>query len=221
MSKTQKDELVLGREPRVDLLPPEVLAFRQGRSTRRALGFGVAAVLVLTLGAIGGSSFLAMSANQYLMAAQNETTDLLTQQQKYIDVRKVQDQVKVVQAAQEVGASTEIDWRDYLTKVQQTLPPQVSLQTITVDSASPLATYAQATAPLQGSRIATLSFTAQSPTLPQVPSWLDSLAGLPGFVDAVPGSVTLDQQTNLYTVNIVMHINQDAYSKRFETGKKK
>ncbi|MGN6128115.1 MAG: hypothetical protein ACTHON_16270 [Humibacter sp.] len=178
-------------------------------------------VLVLTLGAIGGSSLLAASANQDLVAAQNRTTDLLTQQQKYMEVRKVQDQVKVVQAAQQVGASTEIDWRDYLVKVQQTLPPEVSLKVITVDSASPLAAYAQSTAPLQGARIATLSFTADSPTLPQVPSWLDSLAKLPGFVDAVPGSVTLDQQSKTYTVNIVMHINQDAYTKRFGTEEKK
>ncbi|MGN6426709.1 hypothetical protein [uncultured Leifsonia sp.] len=221
MTSQKRDELVIGAEPRVDLLPPEVLAARQSRSTRRALGLGVIGVLVLTLGAIGGSSLLAASANQDLVAAQNRTTDLLTQQQKYMEVRKVQDQVKVVQAAQQVGASTEIDWRDYLVKVQQTLPPEVSLKVITVDSASPLAAYAQSTAPLQGARIATLSFTADSPTLPQVPSWLDSLAKLPGFVDAVPGSVTLDQQSKTYTVNIVMHINQDAYTKRFGTEEKK
>jgi hypothetical protein len=219
--KTPKDDLRVGGEPRVDLLPPEVLALRQGRYTRRALGFGVAGVLVLTLAAVGGSTLLSISASDQLTAAQNRTTDLLTQQQKYVDVRKIQDQVKVVQAAQQVGASTEIDWRAYLTQVQQTLPAGVTLQTITVDAASPLASYAQSTAPLQGARIATLSFTAQSPTLPQVPSWLDALAGLPGFVDAVPGSVTLDQQSNVYTVNIVMHINQDAYSKRFEPEEKK
>ncbi len=219
--KQPKDELRLGAEPRVDLLPPEVLALRQGRATRRALGVGVAAVLLLTLAAVGGSTLLSMSATQQLLTAQNATTDLLAQQQKYLDVRKIQDQVKVVQAAQQVGASTEIDWRGYLTKVQQTLPPNVTLQTITVDSASPLAAYAQSTAPLQGARIATLSFTAQSPTLPQVPSWLDSLAGLPGFVDAVPGSVTLDQQSSVYTVNIVMHIDQAAYSGRFAAEEKK
>ena len=83
------------------------------------------------------------------------------------------------------------------------------------------ASYAQATAPLQGSRVATLTISARSPQLPQVPSWLDALRSLPGFVDAVPGSVTLDQQSNTYTVNITMHINQDAYSKRFAGEEKK
>jgi hypothetical protein len=219
MSK-QQEMLVIGGEPRVDLLPDEIRALRRGSSTRRALGLGVVGVLVLTLGGIAGSSFLASSAASDLTTAQNDTTELLAQQGKYIEVRKVQDQMKTVEAAQQVGASTEIDWRDYLLRVQATLPPNVALQTITIDSSSPLAAYAQATAPLQGLRVATLSFTAQSPTLPQVPSWLDSLASLPGFVDAVPGSVTLDQQSNLYTVNITMHINQDAYSKRFAPKEK-
>jgi hypothetical protein len=214
MSK-QQEQLIVGGEPRVDLLPDEIRKLRQGSSTRRALGLGVVGVLIVTLAAVGGSSLLAASANSELLSAQNETTSLLSQQGKYIEVRKVQDQMKTVQAAQQVGASTEVDWRDYLVKVQGTLPANVALQTITIDSASPLAAYAQATAPLQGVRVATLSFTAQSPTLPQVPSWLDALRGLPGFVDAVPGSVTLDQQSNQYTVNITMHINQDAYTKRF------
>lgn len=216
----QKDQLVIGGEPRVDLLPPEVTELRRASATRRALGLGIVGVLLLTLAGVGGSTFLAMTASTSLTDAQNQTTNLLSQQAKYIEVRKVQDQVKVIEAAQQVGASTEIDWRDYLVKVQQTLPANVALQTINVDAASPLAAYAQATAPLQGSRIATLSFTAQSPTLPQVPSWLDSLATLPGFVDAVPGSVTLDAQSNLYTVNIIMHINQDAFTKRFAAKEK-
>lgn len=211
----QKDQLIVGGEPHVDLLPPEVTELRRGHATRRALGLGIVGVLLLTLAGVGGSSLLAMTASSSLTDAQNQTTSLLAQQTKYIEVRRVQDQVKVIEAAQEVGASTEVDWRDYLVKVQQTLPANVSLQTITVDSASPLAAYAQATAPLQGTRIATLSVTAQSPTLPQVPSWLDALATLPGFVDAVPGSVTLDAQSKLYTVNIVLHINQDAFTKRF------
>ncbi|MFF9565292.1 hypothetical protein ACF1AJ_18235 [Leifsonia sp. NPDC014704] len=218
--KANAEQLVVGGEPRVDLLPDEIRALRRSSATRRALGLGVAAVLVLTIAGVGGSGLLAASASSRLRAAQNATTELLAQQGKYVEVRKVQDEIKTVEAAQKVGASTEIDWRDYLVKVQQTLPATVSLQTITIDSASPLVAYAQATAPLQGARVATLTISAHSPQLPQVPSWLDALRSLPGFVDAVPGSVTLDEQSGEYTVNITMHIDQDAYSKRF-TGEGK
>lgn len=217
----RQEQLVVGGEPRVDLLPDEIRALRRSSATRRALGLGVAGAVLLVLAGVGGSSYLAADATNRLRAAQSQTTDLLTQQAKFIEVRKVQDEISTVQAAQQVGASTEIDWRDYLVKVQQTLPAAVTLQTITIDSASPLTAYAQATAPLQGMRVATLTISARSPQLPQVPSWLDALKSLPGFVDAVPGSVTLDQQSNEYTVNITMHINQDAYSKRFTAEGKK
>jgi hypothetical protein len=62
--------------------------------------------------------------------------------------------------------------------------------------------------------VATLSFTAKSPTLPEVPAWLNSLAGLPGYTDASPSSVSLDNK-GVYTVIITMHINQAAYTNRF------
>ena len=42
-----------------------------------------------------------------------------------------------------------------------------------------------------------------------------ALATLPGFADATPGSVMLDETTNPYTVNITMHVNEAAFDKRF------
>jgi hypothetical protein len=212
-----KESLIVGGEPRVDLLPPEVSAERKSKTTRRTLGFGVLAVALVVILASGGASILALEAQVQLTAEQARTGALLGQQAKYLDVRKVQDQVKLVQAAQQVGASTEIDWKKYLNSVQSTLPANVTIQTVTIDSASPLAIYTQPTAPLQGARVATLSFAASSPTLPQVPVWLDALATLPGFADAVPGSVTLESTTGVYTVNITMHINEGAFDKRFTT----
>jgi glycerate-2-kinase len=173
---------------------------------------GLAVVVVV---ATGGTSLLALNSQVQLAAEQARTGVLLAQQAKFLDVRKVQDQVKLIEAAQQVGASTEIDWQAYLNSVQSTLPANVTITTVKIDSASPLAIYAQPTAPLQGARVATLSFTASSPTLPQVPVWLDALATLKGFADAVPGSVALDATTNTYTVNITMHINEAAFEKRF------
>jgi hypothetical protein len=103
--------------------------------------------------------------------------------------------------------------------VQATLPPNVTLDSVNIDSATPFSSYAQASAPLQGERIATLSFTAISSTLPQVPKWLIALATLPGYADANPGSVNRTE-TGSYSVNITMHINQTAFSHRFSTAGK-
>lgn len=212
---TSGEMLTIGGEPRVDLLPPEVQKERKGKVTRRRLGLGVIGVLAIVVVGTGAATALAFQARTQLLAEQAGTADLLAQQTKYIEVRKVQDRVDFVKVAQQVGASTEIDWKKYLDDVQATLPAGVTIDTVNIDSATPLAIYTQPTAPLQGARVATVSFTAKSATLPDVPTWLNALATLPGFADALPGSVTLDEATGAYTVSITMHINDAAFAQRF------
>jgi Tfp pilus assembly protein PilN len=216
MSPSAKaDVLRVGGEPRVDLLPPELLTQRKATGNRRRLGLGVLLVLVLVLGGTGVATVRSIQAQTNLLMSQSRTQSLLAQQKKYIEVRKVQDEVSARTAAQQVGTSTEIDWKNYLTAVQGTLPGGVTLTTVRVDSASPLTAYSQSTVPLQqGSRVATLYLTVKTPTLPQIPVWLNALPSLPGFADAVPGSVARGDK-GVYTVNITLHINQAAFSKRF------
>ncbi len=203
-------------EPRADLLPPEVRGDRKAQRTRRTLVYGVAGVAVLVIFGIGGATALSLQAQVALNDEQSRSVSLLAQQGKFTEVRLTQSNVALVEAGQQVGASTEVDWKAYLTKVQATLPANVTIDTVSVDSATPLAIFAQSTAPLQGARIATLSFSAKSPTLPEVPNWLIALQKLPGFADAVPGSVTLETSTNIYTANVTMHINEAAFDKRFQ-----
>ena len=40
------------------------------------------------------------------------------------------------------------------------------------------------------------------------------MAELPGFVDAIPGSVK--QENGIYTAEVLMHINSEAFSMRFD-----
>jgi len=220
MSAKKESALDIGGEPRVDLLPPEVRASQRARSTRRMLAYGVVAVAVVMALAIAGFSVLAMQAQSDLAAAQAETQSLLLQQQKYIEVRTVQGDVALVKAGQQVGASTEIQWKDYLDKVQGTLPSGVTIQSVTIDSSTPLAVYQQATVPLQGPRVATVTFEASSPVLPQLPVWMTALSTLPGFADATPDSVNFDKTTSAYTAKITMHVNSEAFDGRF-TAKEK
>lgn len=208
------ETLIIGGEARVDLLPPEVHAERRAKVVRRRLVLGVLLTLALVAGGTAAASLDALQAQAQLSADQVKGQALLLQQQKYVEVRKVQTEVKLIQAAEQVGTSTEIDWRKYLIAVQSTLPANVTIDTVKIDSATPLAPYAQSTVPLQGVRVATLSFTAKSATLPQVPAWLDALTTLPGFADASPGLVTRDRG-GAYSVNITMHIDQRAFTNRF------
>lgn len=204
----------LGGEPRVSLLPPEVNDFHKSRSARRRLIGGVVTVLLVVIAAVGGSYALAFLAQSSLESARLESQTLLAQEAEFADLRQLQSGIALIEAGRMVGASTEIDWKAYLTDLQKTLPTGVRLDTISIDSASPFVDYAQSAAPLQGARVATLSFSATSPTIPSIPDWLDGLAELTGFVDAVPGSVTI-LPDGTYRVNMTMHINSEAYSLRF------
>ncbi|VXB84716.1 hypothetical protein [Frigoribacterium sp. 9N] len=209
--------ITVGGAPRVDLLPPEVRAERRAAALTRRVWGGVVVVAVV-VGIGSGAAFLErMNAEDDLMVAQGETQTLLMEQGAFADVRSTQAQVSLAAAAQTVGGSTDIDWPAYLEKVQATLPVGVTIVGVSLDQASPLVQYAQPTAPLQGSRVATLTFQATSPTLPSVPDWLNGLATLPGFADAQPGSVTLEEGT--YKADVTMHITADAFSGRFAASK--
>ncbi len=212
--KSKSHDLSVGEESRVDLLPPELRVRRRAKVVHRRLGFLVFLVAVLVAGGIALGHAQALQAKVNLSIEQSNSQAILIQQRKFGEVQQIQKQVGSIQAAQQVGTSTEIDWQKYLISVQSTLPPNVTLDSVNIDAATPFASYAQASAPLQGARIATLSFTAISSTLPQVPQWLIALSTLKGFADANPGSVTRNE-TGTYAVSITMHINQAAFSNRF------
>lgn len=220
MSRVLKNAtVVVGGESKVDLLPQELKDKRKGKVLHRRLGFLVVLVAVLVTGASALVRAQAVQAKVDLSIEQSNAQSILLQQRKYGEVQRIQKEADTIQAAQQVGTSTEINWKNYLISVQATLPPNVTLDSVSIDSATPFASYAQASAPLQGERIATLSFTAISSTLPQVPQWLTALATLPGYSDANPGSVNRTE-TGTYSVNITMHINQAAFTNRFATAGK-
>jgi Tfp pilus assembly protein PilN len=204
----------LAGPPRVDLLPQAIRIRRRQKQQRRLLRLVAAGVAVLTVGGVAATLLFSLTAQGSLAAAQQETLSLLAQQAKYADVKAAQERIALGQAAQAVGAGTEVDWSGYLGKVRGSLPAGVTLTSVTVDSAAPTAVFEQATAPLQGPRIATLAFTASSRQLPNAPAWIDALSALPAFVDATLDSVTRDE-SGVYVVDVTMHIGADAYSGRF------
>lgn len=210
--------VAVGGAPRVDLMPPEIRLKRSQLRTRRSLRLALFAVFVLVVVACGGAWAWAALAQTSLASAQAEQDGLVAQQAKYSKVTTIQDAITLIQAGQTVGDATEIDWQDYLTKLQATLPAGVALATVSIGTADPMTAYAQSTTPLEGNRIATLAFTATSPSLPSIPVWLDGLKTLPGFVDATPGQVSLTN--GVYSADVTMHIGPDAFANRFDPKKK-
>lgn len=207
--------LVVGGVPRVDLLPTEVLVDRRQRTVTRRAWLGVIVIGAVTVLGVTAATLTSMTSEQQLRVAQAQSTALLQQQGQFSEVRDVESRSDLVEAAQRVGGSTEIDWSDYLQAVQASLPAGVTISGIDVDSASPLTSFPQSTGALEGARSATLAFEADSPTLPSVPEWLESARELPGFVDANVTAVTLDETSGHYTVNMTVHIDARAFDGRY------
>ncbi len=220
MSKTT-ETLLIGQPPRADLLPLEIRKEHKGRRTRRKMIWGVLGVVLLVFVGTGASYYFALTSQLQLVAAQERTSEFLLEQQKYSEVRDVQDELAMVEAGQRVGASTEVDWKAYIDRIQGSLPANVEINEVRIDAASPLADYAQPDAPLQGIRVATLTFGASTTALPDTDAWLVALSGLPGFTDANPDSIKFDEETQVYETVVTMHIDEGAWSERFLTDEEK
>jgi len=204
----------LNTVPRVDLLPPEIGQRNKQLGVQRLLRLVIVLVLVIVLAASGGAWFLATTAQNELATERSTTSRLQGQLLQFSDLQNALDAVALGKAALVVGGSTEVDWQDYLGRVQASLPADVRIDDYSVDASTITSQYPQSDVPLQGARVATLTFTATSPDLPRIPDWLDRLAALPGFVDANPGNVSLDEGTGAYKASISMHIDAQAYSNR-------
>jgi Tfp pilus assembly protein PilN len=208
--------LVVGGQPRANLLPPEVILKRRQLKTRRALRFGVVLVAIGTAAACVGTFGISTAAQVQLQLTQDAQNRVLMEQAQYQDVRDVQLTIDTIKAGQQVGASTEINWRDFIMELQQTLPAGVILKTVKVEGGTPMEAFLQSDAPLlQGTRVGSISFSAYSATLPDIPNWLRGLTKVSGYVDAIPGSVTEDEGSG-YSVEVLMHFNEGAFSMRFD-----
>lgn len=210
-----KAPLVVGGQPRANLLPPEIVLKRKQLKTRRALRFGVVVVAIVT-GALCVASFGVSTAAQVALGAtQAQQQALVLEQAKYAEVSNVQLTIDTIKAGEEVGASTEVNWRSFILALQKTLPSGVTVQTVKAETGTPMNAFVQSDAPLlQGQRVGAITFSATSKTLPSIPGWLRGLEKVPGYVDAIPGS--LKQEGSLYTVEVLMHFNQEAFSLRFD-----
>lgn len=208
--------LVIGAPPKANLLPPEVGAMARGKVARRnAIALVILAVLVVIAG-YAGAAVLASGAQAQLDAANDRTQSLLKEQLKYSEVAQVKNLLAAAEAAKQVGMSTEVDWKTYLDNIQKSLPAGTLVTNVVAEVATPLTDFAQPTVPLQGNRIGELTFTATSPSLPDVEAWLRALSKLDGYVDASPGSIALDNTSKLYQVSIKMHIDTGALWLRFD-----
>ncbi len=216
----RRTAVTVGYEPRVHLLPAEVLIERRQRAGVRRAWLVVALVAAVVLLGTGGAYATAANAESDLTIAQDHTVSLLKQEQGFAEVKTVQAQSALITSAQQVGGSTEIDWGTTLEGIQASLPSGVAITGVQVDSATPLQAFSQSTAPLQGPRVATVTVTATTAVLPSVSDWITALEQIPGYVDANANSVTLGtDDSGGYTANLTIHLDTGAYDGKYAAEK--
>lgn len=207
--------LVIGGPAKANLLPPEVGAAAHGKVLRRNAVAIIILAVILVIAGYAGASVITLSAQGRLDGANAHTQELLAEQAKFTEVRSVKSLLQTAVAARIAATSTEVDWKDYLDQIQAILPAGTLVTNVSAEVATPLAPYSQPSVPLQGDRIGQLTFTATSASLPDVEKWLQSLATLPGYVDAAPGTVNATGDGS-YQVSITLHINKGVLLLRFD-----
>lgn len=213
----KKQAMVASPLPQVNLLPPEVRAARGLKVVKRWLGMTVVVALVLAAGLVGWAALQEKNASTQLADAQAETARLMAEQAKYAEVPVVLGQLDAIKKARQIGMSTEVLWSPYLAAIAATAPEGVSIDLIQVATTTPMMEPSVPADPLEAPSAGTVTFTADSLTLPDTKAWLDGLETVPGFADAWFSDALITQVNDVtfYTVSATVQFDDTAYSGRF------
>jgi type II secretory pathway pseudopilin PulG len=217
MSKrTERDAVVIGGEPRVNLLPPEVALRKKARSARRGLVALVIIVLLAVAGGYGVATVRALAAEAELAVSQARTAELLAEQLQYGEVTTVSGNVQAVKDARTVAVSTEVLWNEYYTKIRDLIPVDTSISSFVVDGRAPWEPDNVPAGPLRQPRVATITFMIASAGPFPVQPFVAQISKIPGFVDVTADVITKDGES--YTTQFTYNLGADALSGRFPAG---
>lgn len=206
-SRRNAEQLPIGGVPKVDLLPPEL---KEAREWRRARGRALILVLfgaLVMLTAVGAATWWAQLNTAARDAAQARTDELLAMQSEFVEVNQVQGAIRSAEDALAKASATDILWRDLLVDLQRTLPAGTRITTLTIESSSPTAALALPTDPLRTERVASVTFTAVSASVPDVVSWTRAVLDVPGVVYAAPRSTIADESLSTFTVEMSVDVD--------------
>ncbi len=205
--------------PRVNLLPPEVYGAQAMGRLKRTLALSLVGVLLVSAGGYAAFSFALSAQKSALADAESETIRLTQAQADYSEVPTVLNRLGQLQAARELGMSTETMWADYLGYVFAVLPGGTQLASMKVEGATPMLSPAVPTDSLAPESVSRLDLTAVSDTIPNVADWQDRLATIPGFADprvtVATAGADPDTQAPRYEIAVSVLVTDEAYANRY------
>lgn len=209
-----KDAIIVGGEPRIDFLPPEIKQKKELRRIRRSLGALVVMVIVVCVVAYAGVTTLAIGSQLSLESEQAQTRSLLAEQAKYGEVRTATGQIAAIEDALLVGSSTEVLWLEQLARLTASLPEGATVVELTADVFTPLEAAPAAVIPLEYPRVGTITLKVSAPSLGAIAAWRDSLKELAEVADLWSGPATVDD-SGAYIAEIIVNIDSDSFARRY------
>lgn len=212
MSSRSPSAIVIGGEPRIDFLPPEIRQRKDARRRFRVLLAVVVGVVTICLAAYAGVTTIAVSRQVALLLEQERTIELITEQGRYVKARDAAATVETARDARLVASAPEILWREQLPALQATLPEgaaitQYSVAAQSATNAAPVPEGALAL-PL----VAQVTLGATFATVESVAAWQDSLVNLPGFAGVWVTPIT--DIEGVYHIQASIGIFTDAFALR-------
>jgi hypothetical protein len=206
--------IVLGAEPRANLLPPEVRQSDRARSVRRIFVMLVILTVVVVSGGYAASAFRAAQAQGGLDVANARTLTLHQEMAKYAEATSLSKLVKTVTSAQEVAGSKEVLWDTYYDAIVSLLPAGVTLVSGTMVGQFPWDAAMRVNGPLREPRVATISFVLSSANIIDETTVVRRLSELGGFGDASADTLTLIVDED-YSLAVTLNLSSEALSGRF------
>ncbi|GAB3846311.1 hypothetical protein [Nesterenkonia populi] len=177
--------LSMGRPPEVDLLPLELQDAKRTRAVQSAAALFVLIVFVVMVGLTLIAWQDARTAQAEQQAAEQLSTDLTAAQAQFQEARELADTVEALGAAADAATFTHISWFDIMADLRRSIPSEVRIEGLQIDSASPLEPYVQRQGPYdEGSRAGYIEFAALTADLPDLAAWTRGLDDVPGFTEA-------------------------------------
>lgn len=205
--------LVLGGEPRVNLLPPEVSERTRQRGARVRLAMLVVLAVILVGVGYGYAVWRTVSAEAILAGEQARSTALIGEQQSYTEASAMSALVENTKLAQQVAVSGEVVWAEVLDEVSTQAQIPIFAIEYTLTGRAPWQQYLAPAGPLGGPRVASMQFRFASLTPVDVTAFQRRLDAVDVVADS---SVDVVQGIEGgYVTTVVINLDAVALTHRF------
>lgn len=192
--------------PRVNLLPPEILAARGFRKVQLWLLAAVVVVLALIVGCVVWAQARVGDAEARLAVTTARSAQLHRQEAQYAEVPRLSAAVESAKAARQTALDQDLLWYRLMSDIALAAPANVWLTTMNVtlmtgpgvaggSGKPPTSTTATGADPLVPTGIGKVTVTGTAGDYPDVAAWLDALARVHGLDGATLQSATRESAT--------------------------